>query len=601
MFGLLEFFHTVLKKLPGMVLLLILAFLPCGSISTCNEDICVNGFCNLEGVEPVCSCVLEWTGDNCDIENKEYAKVECVNGFVGLIDYNYVCSCDNSYQGDTCSEAIVNYHPCNDVSCNNQGYCLLDQDSTPYCTCDNGYSGDQCQHEDSACGWEYVMNIASSVYDESVNSGFDCSYFIGLLWSDMQANNITEYPGLCTCLDTFLVNSTYWADNVGCVIEENFATSLQYMSHLHCNTCSDDEISDMKAAIQDYSESCDMFITHRDEMPLYWRTPLKCVCLNSLGNTREEVGEWVYCPFTKHEARTDLTAYDNCNDESVEICDFTAIKQAIESNMKARNPSGYEVCTSAMIDLMDMVPTVGFFKYLPDDWCPCYESMAKYWSEGLDVLECKAVTFYEFTIKDLFLLYCNDEVFQNKDDLWDVAKVMTVASAEDYTAASTCQNFMVYSSALSETATENSLLRAKTLFCDCLEGLDEIAISNGWTYEDMTIDWHLLVPGDFANAVLELIDLLELFPNEMANAVVTDCEFQNEDSIFSTAMFTAAKLEEKEMGRFVAAVEEGSTSVDYLTLNIWLGLLLVVLTVSNTLLYFSSSRERSGITSIMAL
>merc|ERR1719233_2356755 len=116
--------------------------------------------------------------------------------------------------------------------------------------------------------------------------------------------------------------------------------SLMKMSHLHCNTCTDDEISDMKAAIQDYSPSCDMFITYREEMPLYWRTPLKCVCLNSLGVSREEVGEWVYCPFTSHAARTDLTAYDNCNDEDVTICDFKYVKNALETNMKTRNPSG---------------------------------------------------------------------------------------------------------------------------------------------------------------------------------------------------------------------------------------------------------------------
>jgi len=582
----------MLKKRSGMVLITILLFLDCGYTSTCREEICANGFCHLEESQPVCSCLLEWTGSNCEIENNEEAKVECVNGFVGFIDNNYVCSCNSGYQGDTCSDAIITYKHCNDVSCNNQGYCLLDNDSKPYCTCYNGYSGDQCQYENSACGWEYILDIASSVFDESANSGLDCSYFIGLLWSDMLANSITDYPGLCTCLDTFLVNITYWADHVGCVIEENFATSFRYMSHLHCNTCSDDEISDMKAAIQNYSETCDMFITHRDEMPLYWRTPLKCVCLDSLGNSREEVGAWVYCPFTNHQARTDLTAYDNCNDKFIKVCDFTAIKHAIEINMKARNPSSYEVCTSAMIDLMEMIPTDGFFKYLPDDWCPCYESMAKYWSEGLDVIDCRAVTFYEFTIKDLFLLYCNDEVFQNKDDLWNVAKVITVASAEDYTTAATCQNFIVYSSALSGTGTEDSLLRAKTLFCDCLEGLDEIAISEGWMYEDITINWRLFIPKQFVDAVLEVIDLMELFPNEMANVTENDCDFDNGDSIFMNAIYSAAKLEVKETHRFVGATEGGSTSTDFLTLNICLGLLCLILTMINIGFYFSCRNGR---------
>jgi len=591
----------MVKRLSGLVLLSILFVFSCGHISTCTEDICANGFCGLEEGHSVCSCALGWAGDNCEIQNGEYAEVECVNGFVGALEHNFVCFCDNGWQGDTCSDAIVDYHPCSDLDCGNQGYCLLDQDSKAYCTCYNGYSGNQCQHEDSACGEEYILNIASSVYDESWNAGLDCSFFLGMLWSDMQANAITGFPGLCTCLDILLVNMTDWSDNVGCVLSENFATSLQYMSHLHCNTCSDDEISDMKAAIQDYSVTCDMFITYRDEMPLYWRTPLKCVCLNSLGDSREEVGEWVYCPFTKHEARTDLTAYDNCNDESVVICDFTYVKQAIEINMKARNPSGFEMCTSAMIDLMEMIPFDGFFKYLSDDWCPCYESIAEYWSDGLDVIACKAVTFYEFTIKDLFLLYCNDEVFQNKDDLWSVAKVATVASAEDYTTATTCQNFVVYSSALSENATEGSLLRAKTLLCDCFEGLEEVAVSQDYTVRNIAIDWNYFVPGYFADGVLDIMDLLELFPNALADLTVSDCEFVNEDSIFFEAIFTGAKIDGETTSRFDAAVEGGTNSLNYTALNICLGLLCAILIVSNAHLYLSLHDGRSNSTRMMVL
>jgi hypothetical protein len=405
------------KRYSGLIFILILVSLSCAHRSTCSQDICKNGFCGSESGYLGCSCELGWTGDYCEQRDVDYFEVECANGFVGIIDNIHVCFCDSGWKGESCGEVIDDYTPCSDVYCNNQGYCLLDHEFLAYCTCYDGYSGDHCENEESACGEEYLLNVASTIYDEDWNAGLDCSFFIGLLWSDMRSNEFTGYPGLCTCLDIFITNMTYWSDNFGCVIEEDFKMSVEKLSHLHCNTCTDDEISDMKVAIQNYSASCDMFITYREEMPLYWRTPLKCVCLNSLGDSREEVGKWVYCPFTDHEARTDLTAYDNCHDESVVVCDFKYVKHAIETNMKYRNPSGFEMCTSAMIDLMEMLPTGGFFKELPDNWCPCYESMAEYWSEGLDVIDCKAVTFYEFTIKDLFVLYCNDMSFQNSYDL----------------------------------------------------------------------------------------------------------------------------------------------------------------------------------------
>merc|ERR1719334_601258 len=152
-----------------LVLVLILIGL-CSSTSTCSMDVCANGFCSLEVGQPVCSCVLGWTGDSCEIEDDDYIAVECVNGFVRTIGDNFVCSCESGWQGDSCSEAIIDYHPCSDVDCNNQGYCLLDEDSKASCNCDGGYSGDQCQHQDSACSDDYLMNLASAVYDESWNA-----------------------------------------------------------------------------------------------------------------------------------------------------------------------------------------------------------------------------------------------------------------------------------------------------------------------------------------------------------------------------------------------------------------------------------------------
>jgi len=216
----------------------------------------------------------------------------------------------------------------------------------------------------------------------------------------------------------------------------------------------------------------------------------------------------------------------------------------------------------------------------------------------LDVLDCLAVTFYEFTILDLFLLYCNDESFQNRDDLWKVAKVLTQASVNDHTTAATCQNFVVYGSALSVNATDTSVSRATNLLCDCFEGLEEVAASNDYTIWDYSIYWDEFVPEEFAIGVIEMLDYLELFPNAMADVSVGDCDFVTEDSIF-LGLFSDSLIKAKTTIRLDAALE--TDSVDYTKLNICVGFLLALLTVSNAFMCLNSSDGRSKITSIMAL
>merc|ERR1719464_1199242 len=91
---------------------------------------------------------------------------------------------------------------------------------------------------------------------------------------------------------------------------------------MHCTNCTDQEMLDMKLVLRNKTPECDSFITHREVMPLYWRTWTKCQCLLSLGE-RHTAAALVTCPFTRHAAKTDMVAYDNCVNPSVNICEFT--------------------------------------------------------------------------------------------------------------------------------------------------------------------------------------------------------------------------------------------------------------------------------------
>lgn len=567
-----------------LFLIILTLALTCYSQTACTEDLCVNGFCDLIGNKPSCSCLVGYEGELCEIESEDFVDLDCENGIATWVAAGVAaCACDDGWIGDSCSDVVKDYDVCTDVECNGKGTCVVTKTNNALCFCDDGYSGDQCEHEASACGFEYLMDISATVYDYDTNAGLDCSFFIGLLWSDMAANSVTGYPGLCTCIDVLLTNMTTWANNVGCILEEDFPMSLYSINQLHCNHCSDDEISDMKAVLQDMSASCDMFITYRDEMPLYWRTPLKCVCLGSLGATREEVAELVYCPFTTHAARTDLTAYDNCYNEDVEICDFSYVKHSLEIHLQERSPSGFETCTSAMIDLFEMIPSGGFFSNLPDDWCPCYETIAAYWSDGLDVLDCHAVTFYEYTIKDLFLLYCNDEAFLNKDDLWSVAKITTVASFYDYATAAACSNFVIYGGALTDNATDESLARAETLFCGCLTGLESVRDENNFNEHNdpASVTWSSFIPDQFGDGLAEMEDLLALFPNKLA-----DLTFESCDSITQEEVYDAESYSGHGHGSTIFSLSTATTTDTYITVNVALGIVCGLLIAANFYYYY---------------
>jgi hypothetical protein len=173
-----------------------------------------------------------------------------------------------------------------------------------------------------------------------------------------------------------------------------------------------------------------------------------------------------------------------------------------------------------------------------------------------------------------------------------VAKITTQASVNDYRTAATCQNFVVYGSALSENATNASLLRAKTLLCDCFEGLYEVAVSENYVFKDVAIDWYYYLPRLLVDGLLIVEGLLELFPNALANVSISDCEFVTLDSIFSE-FFNGAYLN--------PPAAERIDLVDYPMLNIYLGLLCAVITVGNLYMHLRTRNEKTKMLSMVVL
>merc|ERR1719493_616859 len=147
----------------------------------------------------------------------------------------------------------------------------------------------------------------------------------------------------------------------------------------------------MKEILKDNSVECDAFITNREDQPLSWRTPMKCVCMESLG-TRAEAAEMIYCPFSLHAAATDMLAYDHCVSDEFEICDFSEVLDKLSTNMAERYPAGVELCSRAMKTFFEITPDVQIFdSAVLESWCYCYDAIATYWAEGLELIDCLPV------------------------------------------------------------------------------------------------------------------------------------------------------------------------------------------------------------------
>lgn len=381
--------------------------------------------------------------------------------------------------------------------CGEHGTCTLNEETDAYCNCDDGYGGPLCIERLHSCSGEYFLNIWTSVYTTNKNAGMDCMYWIGLNWQSVNAgphgeeshadsNDLSGNVAACTCLKVYVSAYREWANNVGCVIEEKYPYSMQTMLDRHCpdvNVCTQTATMLMKLNLQHISSECDLFIGGREYQPLAWRTPSKCNCLTSLG-TRAEAAELVNCPFTLHAAGSDMIAYDNCADPTVEICDFNYVWEEMQKELLWRHPAAVETCSEAMRNFVETTPAQAddnrsmFSTTTLKYWCECYDAIATYWVEGLEVLDCLPVTFFEYTLGTLYQTYCYDPIISQRTRLWDAFTFVVPSASLEYSVGTWCYNAVVLM-ALAHVFPSTASDRTAELVCQCANGIQDIKDHNG--------------------------------------------------------------------------------------------------------------------------
>ncbi|XP_077993791.1 cubilin-like [Glandiceps talaboti] len=73
--------------------------------TTCDDDPCVNGYCQQQGFNYFCVCDPGWNGQNCDNNVDECACNPCQNSGTCVDGVNgYSCTCASGYTGDNCEQ-----------------------------------------------------------------------------------------------------------------------------------------------------------------------------------------------------------------------------------------------------------------------------------------------------------------------------------------------------------------------------------------------------------------------------------------------------------------------------------------------------------------
>ncbi|XP_055958614.1 uncharacterized protein LOC126808776 isoform X1 [Patella vulgata] len=156
------------KLVYPVLLVTIICILPVTAQDPCFNNPCLNnGSCMREGSTYTCSCMMDYTGKNCEIlpqavlfgsdtaankttttsyPDKCYGNPCLYNGTcIKLENGDFKCNCLPEYYGKMCEFEYTFDFPCNGSYCRNGGSCI---NST--CYCQDGYDGKSCEFMSTA-------------------------------------------------------------------------------------------------------------------------------------------------------------------------------------------------------------------------------------------------------------------------------------------------------------------------------------------------------------------------------------------------------------------------------------------------------------------
>jgi len=456
-----------------------------------KKDVCKNqGFCNTvntDGSGTSCNCFYGYSGDYCEVFLKILLCAETDCGFHGIQGQCVIetggwatCYCNPGWGGDNCSLEIE-VDACKCVKCNNKGSCSGSSEGVWTCICEDGWGGESCEVYLDGCSSQFLLDIFSrlAVASGDVLSAAECGLSKPLVYSDSKGatSNIAKFP-FCICSELWVdfLNEDYLHMLNTCTMDDYRKLPFWKESMSYCPNCDIDQDAIMENVLTSKSDTCYHFVYKRGDMPLYWRSTWKCMCVEDIGS-RGTTQTIVTCPFKRHTAVNDYISYENC--VSNKVCDWLEMYRYFEEELSFTDLEASAMCKDWMESWIFTVPGEQRFEEMDSTFCPCLDRLKGTGEELETILNCIPVTFHQLTMLELYNQICYDPLVGNADCLQSIGYVAVQLAVTNYTAASSCYSAIELSSSLT-TLSDN----LKDLMCDCIVPLYSSAIPIDKTVAD---------------------------------------------------------------------------------------------------------------------
>ncbi|XP_023930468.1 neurogenic locus notch homolog protein 1 isoform X2 [Lingula anatina] len=173
----------------------------------CAEHTCFNnGTCTVLPNGPVCHCLPDFTGEDCQMLTNPCASSPCVgNSVCEIVEDSYRCLCTDDSTDPLCRE---NENPCSSSPCLHGATCSVHNNNTFKCICAEGFQGLHCDTETDPCSPSPCVNNASCVRVDNMTTAFNCQCQPGY-GGDLCQDELDE------CLSNPCVNNATCVDEVG--------------------------------------------------------------------------------------------------------------------------------------------------------------------------------------------------------------------------------------------------------------------------------------------------------------------------------------------------------------------------------------------------
>jgi len=402
------------------------------------------------------------------------------------------CFCATGYTGETCSDFSEELDDaCINLVCGEEGNgeCFVNSDGDGECACSDGYSGDYCTDPIPGCTAVQYMNLVQQLLLSYPEYTDDCTYMTTQIWEMIPIED--DYPVLCRCLSAM---QQYLPDEyaaLDCTIDQGL--TIEGAVETYCTaSCTQDTIDEMLTSLSAQNDDCYQYVQNGDRMPPYMQTEYQCSCLLGVAETYTEALDVLSCPLTLTSTSTAASVWEDCNDGFV--CNYEDMYSIIQKEL-------FYIDAVAAKDCMDFVELISFTEVISPDnntlydiVSPCLEGIYTKWPEGLETFNCKPLTHYTSTVKEIMETVYYDSRFTQPSCTYSFANSVFSLAMVDFSGAAMCLQAAVLGDQIAQINDNFDVL-----FCGCYDRLADIDDFDAHFMDEcaVAIDWVVSNPQSY--------------------------------------------------------------------------------------------------------